>query len=247
MDKRITIALAVIAAAMAAFIAFYESGLLSTGELEGRRGRVLERFVRPRVTDVTLVRTQDGEETTITLHREREEDLEAFELGHWTMTAPIVGDADQEAVDGFLSALEWLEARRTLSDVSAEDRRTFGLAEPRATIRFTVAGEEVSLRVGGEEPRGEGVYVESSDREGQAFVVGSDFLEAIQHDVAHFRRKELFSGVRSADASAIELTNATTEARLERAEGRWWVRAPWEGIARAPTCLLYTSDAADEL
>lgn len=231
MDKRTTIALAVIAAAMAAFIAFYESGLLSTGELAERRGRVLERFVRPRVTDVSVER--GGE--TIALHRDREEDLEAFELGHWAMTQPIASDADQDAVDGLLSALEWLEARRTLNDVSDEDRRTFGLAEPRATVRFTVAGDEVVLRVGGEDPRGEGVYVASSDREAQVFVVGSDFLEAIQHDADHFRRKELFTGVRSADASAIELDNATTRARLERAEGRWWVREPWDGIARTST------------
>lgn len=231
MDRRITIALAVIAAAMAAFIAFYESGLLSTGELEERRGRVLERFVRPRVTDVSIER----EGTAITLHRDREEDLEAFEVGHWTLVAPITADADQDAVDSLLSALEWLEARRTLRGITEQDRTTFGLAEPRATVRFTSAGEEVVLRIGGDDPRGDGVYVSSSDREGDAFVVGRDVLEAVQHDVDHFRRKELFTGVRSADASEIRLLNAALDVRLERAEGRWWVREPWNGMARAST------------
>ncbi|AKF06420.1 DUF4340 domain-containing protein [Sandaracinus amylolyticus] len=228
MSKRTTIVLGVIALAMALFIGIFESGMLSTGELEARRGRVLQRFVRPRVSDVELV----SGETRIVLHRDREEDLDEFELGHWQLTAPIASDADQDAVDQLLSSLEWLEARRSLSGISDEDRARFGLAEPRATVRFTVAGEDVTVVLGGEDPRGDGVYVGVSDRPGEAFVVGQDFVEALQHDVAHFRRKELFDSVRSADVSAVELSTQQERARVERTEGGWMLREPYEALAR---------------
>ncbi|UJR80960.1 DUF4340 domain-containing protein [Sandaracinus amylolyticus] len=228
MSKRTTIVLGVIALAMALFIGIFESGMLSTGELEARRGRVLQRFVRPRVSDVELV----SGETRIVLHRDREEDLDEFELGHWKLTAPIDSDADQDAVDQLLSSLEWLEARRSLRGITDEDRTRFGLAEPRATVRFTVAGEDVTVALGGEDPRGEGVYVGVSDRPDEAFVVGQDFVEALQHDVAHFRRKELFDSLRSADVSAVELSTQQERARVERTEGGWMLREPYEALAR---------------
>lgn len=232
MSRRTTIVLGIIALAMAAFIVFFESGMLSTGELEARRGRVLQRFVRPRVTDVEVRRTGDGEEQRIALHREREEDLDEFELGQWRITAPIESDADQDAVDQLLSALEWLEARRSLSGITDEDRQRFGLAEPRASVRFSVAGEDVTVALGGEDPRGEGVYVAVSDRPDEAFVVGQDFVEALEHDVSHFRRKEMFATLRSADVSSVELRTREASARVERAESGWRLREPYEALAR---------------
>ncbi|MDQ3033579.1 MAG: DUF4340 domain-containing protein [Myxococcota bacterium] len=228
MSRRTTIVLGVVAIAMAAFIVLFESGMLSTGELEARRGRVIQSFVRPRVTDVEVRR----DEERVVLHRDREEDLDSFEIGHWSITEPIESDADQDAVDQLLSSLEWLEARRTLSGITDEDRERFGLDEPRASVRFTVADREVTVTVGGDDPRGEGVYAAVSDRPGEAFVVGRDFVEALEHGVDHFRRKELFASFRSTDASSAELRNAESHIRLERADGRWWLREPDDALAR---------------
>jgi hypothetical protein len=221
-------ALGVIAIAMALFIVFVERRMLSTGELEARRHQVIRSFVRSRVTDVEIHRGQ----MRIVLHREREEDLEAFEVGHWVLTDPIASDADQDAVDGLLSALEWLQARRTLDRISADDRRRFGLEQPRATVRFKVADREVTVAVGDDDPRGDGVYVGVSEEPDRAWVVGRDVLEALEHDVDHFRRKELFARFQSTDATAIELRNAEIEARLEKEHGRWWLRRPVAVLAR---------------
>jgi hypothetical protein len=224
-----TLALGVVAVAMALFIVLFERGTLSTSELQARGNRVVRSFVRPRVTDVEIERGQ----VRIAIHREREEDLDAFEIGHWVLTHPIRTDADQDAVDSLLSALEWLEARRTLEGISEQDRRTFGLREPRAVVRFVAADRHVTVSVGADDPRGEGVYVGVSDDPDRAWVVGRDFLEALSHDADHFRRKELFAQFRSVDVSAIELRNAALQARLEREGGRWWVREPSPVLARA--------------
>ena len=228
MSKRTTAALAVVALAMAAFIVLYEREQLSTGDLASRRTRVLRTFVRPRVTQVEL--STDG--SAMTLFREREEDLEAFEIGHWTLTAPIASDADQEAVDGLLSSLEYLEARRTLSGVSSQDLQTFGLSSPRTTLRYTVAGQVVGVMVGGDDPRGEGVYVAVSDRPADAFIVGRDFVEALGHDLAYFRAKEVLPALRSIDVSDLERRHGEELVRLERAGAGWVMRAPTEVRAR---------------
>jgi hypothetical protein len=241
-SRNTTIVLAVIALGLSLWVGLVETGLLTSGELDARRGRVIERFVRPRVEDVIIEREGEG---AIALHRERAEDLDALELGHWTITEPVAVDADQDAVDQLLGSLEYLEARRTLEGIDDADRQTFGLVAPRARVRFTVAGDQVTVSVGGDDPRGQGVYVAVDDRPTHAWIVGRDFLEALEHDLAHFRRKELFRAFRGLDASAIELTNAGGTASLERRDGRWFLTAPTEGLARVSTVDELFSVIAD--
>src|SRR5690606_28902201 len=114
------------------------------------------------------------------------DDAEEGAIADFLLAAPVDSRADQEADGSFLGALEWLMATRTLEGIGDEDRQRYGLADPRFVVRFRVAGEQVALRVGGEAPEGQGVYVgvEGDDR---AYVVGADFIESIDHDLSHFR------------------------------------------------------------
>lgn len=225
MSRRTILILGAIAVSMAVYIFFFEAGTLSTGELQARRGRVLQSFVRPRVSEVEVRRG----DVHVVLHRDREENLDDFEVGHWSLTTPMVSDADQESVDQLLSVLEWLEARRSLRGVTDEDRERFGLTQPAASLRFRAADRDVTVMLGIDDPRDEGVYVAVSDRPGEVFIVGRDFREALEHDVAHFRRKELFERFLAFEASSVELR----EGRFEFANGRWWMRTPEETWARA--------------
>jgi hypothetical protein len=229
MSKNVTIVLAVLNAALLAFIFFVERGTLSTADVAGRSGQVLTRFVRDRVERVELAR---GDEEPIVLVRERDEDADELDLGTWRIAAPIEANADDDAVDSFLSALEWLSARRTLEDITSEDRSRFGLDEPRFTVRFSVADEEVELRVGGEAPTGEGVYASVEDR-AKAWVVGQDFVESIDHDLSHFRDKDLFPAFYGGDARSVELERDGLSYRFEKDDDVWRVRQPVEGWANA--------------
>lgn len=233
MDRRVTLALAGVAAAMFAFIVLVESGSLTTGEVASRRGHVVERFVRARVSGLVLER--EGTRIRLLRHREVDEDLDTFDVGTWTIEEPIASPADPDSVDALLSAVEWLDARRELSGVTAEDRARFGLDAPRATLRITVADEEMTVLVGGDDPRGEGVYLAIDTDPERAYVVGTDFPEALEHDVDHFRRKELFPDFRTRDASTALLTNASGTVELEREGGRWRLRRPVEMYGRAST------------
>ncbi|HJL20255.1 MAG TPA: DUF4340 domain-containing protein [Sandaracinaceae bacterium LLY-WYZ-13_1] len=227
MSKKVTIVLAVLNAALLGYILLVERGSLSTSEVAGRSGHVLRRFVRERVDRVTLERS---DEPALVFVRERDEDADELDLGTWRIAAPIEANADDDAVDGFLSALEWLMAERTLQDVTAEDRTRFGLDDPRLAVRFTVGDEEVELRVGGEAPTGEGVYA-SVEGTGRVYVVGEDFVESIDHGVGFFRDKDLFFEFYAGDADAIRLEGDGLVYRFAQEDGVWRVREPVAGWA----------------
>ncbi len=228
-DKRTTIVLGVIAAALLAFILVFERGSLSTAELEARRDHVLRSFVRDRVTRVELVR---GDDPPIVLEREEPEDDEDEDaLAVWRMSAPVADEADQDAADSFLGALEWLTASRTLDGITSEDRARFGLDEPRFVVRYRVGSEDAELRVGGDAPEGQGVYV-AVQGEDRAHVVGQDFLESIDHDAAHFRDRDLFpSDFYASDARRIRVEGGEAPVVFEKDGSRWHVREPVRGWA----------------
>ena len=230
MSKKTVIALAVVAAALAAFIFFYERHLLSSGDVEDRQDRLLETFVRDRVTKLEIER----EGGRVVLERELPEGAEAGELGEWLLVEPVRDETDFDSVDSTLGALEWADARRTIEGVSAEDRATFGLEEPRLRAFYTVAGERVPIAFGGEDPQGSGVYAALED-ETVAYVVGKDLFEALDHEASWFRDKELLAEAGPARATKLRLEGAAGARVLEKRDARWWLLEPQEGLAAART------------
>lgn len=225
MTKTTVVVLAVVNAALLAFILIYERGTLATSDTAGRSNLVLRTFVRDRVDRVELVR---GDDPAIVFVREREDDDDddVFSLGRWVIAGPVETSADDDAVDGLLSALEWLGQHRTLEGITSDDRERFGLAEPRFVVRYTVLAQVYELRVGGEAPTGEGIYV-GVEGDGTAYVVGEDFIESIDHDLAHFRNKELFEGFYPVGTERVQVDSIV----FEREDGVWRLRAPGTGWA----------------
>lgn len=223
MSKRSTIALAVVAAVLLGFIVLYEQHTLSSGELEGRAGRLIERFVRDRITKLEIGR---GDQK-IVLVRERASEEE---LGEWRLVEPVRAKADEDAVDSLLGALEWADARRALEGIASADRQRFGLASPRIRAWFTVANERIPIAIGGEDPTEGGVYLQLDDPT-KAYVVGKDVFEALDHDAGHFRSKSLFEGVSVTRATKLSIAGEGGARRVELTDGRWWLRAPSAGWA----------------
>jgi hypothetical protein len=233
MSKRTTLVLAAITAAMLAFIVVYERHTLSSGELESRRGQVLDRFVRPRVSRVELRR---GDELVVALVRdeEAEETLDTFDVGTWHLTAPVTGPADPDAIDGILRSCEALSARRTIEGISEADRRQLGLDAPRMVLTLRVADETQVVHLGADDPEAGGTYVEVVGS-GRVHLVGRDFFEALDHDTDHFRSKELFEDLVPRDVQRLIWRLGDVETRLERRGDRWVATAPFEGWARRST------------
>jgi len=224
MGKKTAIVLAVIAAVLLAFILVFEQHTLSSGELQERQGRLLQSFVRPRVSRLEVQRHG----TKMVLERDRP--VGDDEVGHWKMSAPVRTKVDEDAVDALLGELEWAEARRTLEDITPADRRRFRLDRPRVRAWYTVAGTRVPIAIGGEDPRGEGVYVQLDDPT-RVFVVGKNVFEALDHDAAHFRSKRLFAEGGLSRGRAISLRGPEGEWRATKRDQRWWIDAPTSGLA----------------
>ena len=226
MSRNTVIALAIVNAVLLAVILIWDRGQLSTTETAGRSNQVLRTFVRDRVDRVELVRGDDDAIVFVRERDEEEDDEDILALGTWVIAEPVATAADDDAVDGLLSALEWLAQRRTLENVTSEDRERFGLDEPRFVVRYTVIEDTYELRVGGEAPTGDGVYV-AVEGEDDAYVVGADFIESIDHDLAHFRNKELFEGFFPTGAERVEVDSIV----FEREDGIWQLRRPGRGWA----------------
>jgi hypothetical protein len=228
---RTTLILGALCAAAGAFIWLYERQTLSTGELEQRRGRLLDRFVRARCEKLEIQRGG----TTLTLVRQRAEG-EDGELGVWRLRTPVEAAADEEAVSALLGALEWMDDRREFRGITQADRARMGLDRPRLRAWLTVANERTAIAFGGPDARSEGVYAQLGDAR-VAWVVGKDVFEALDHDAAHFRDKSLFSGdtsPRVADRLTVRVaapSESAGETRLTRDGARWSFVAPATGHA----------------
>jgi hypothetical protein len=181
MNPRVTIALALVALALGAFIAFYERHTVGTSEIARREGRLLEIFDRSRVRRVEI----DYDGRSIVLSRGEGEDADL------RLESPVQTHADDDAVEALLGALDWAVPYRTIDEVSAEDRTRFGLDEPFASVTITVGDKPIRLLVGKEAPGAEGRYAAGA-RPDRVFVVSADVVEALSHDVDHFRGKRLF-------------------------------------------------------
>lgn len=213
MSKKATIVLALLVAALGGYIALFERGSLTSKELDARQGKVLTTFVRDKIDRLEL--TRGGKK--LVLERSPLEDGWA----DWKMTAPVKVAADQQAVDGVLGELEWLSARRTLQNISAEDKKSFGLADAKLVVRFRVAKQEHTLRIGNTDVHGESHYAVRDD-ETTAYLVPKTIVEALDHDAGHFRSKQILGDITAAWAQRLELHTQAGAQLLQKESDRWW-------------------------
>ncbi len=220
MKTRTSLILALVALGLIAFIFFYESDLATTSELEERSDRVLADFAR---TSVDRIVIGEGDERIELIMDEPTDDAgPEGAVGTWRLTHPIAVDADEEAVDGLLSALDWLERRRLIEEDGATSRPQFGLTEARARITFRLRGREVTLMVGSEAP-GNAVYLAIDGEDDRVYAVDEEFLEAITKEPGELRNKSL-SPIRVANAEAVRVVGSFHAVRL--APEQWELRTP---------------------
>jgi len=242
---RTSILLSVVAALLLGYILVFERGSLSSRELEQRKGNALVEFVRARVSKLEIQRKG----VTTVLVRDLSADPEAVEdldAGLWQVQAPYRAEADQDAVDTLLGELEWLDGRRRLENISAQDRKRFGFDAPRYRLWFTVGDKRIAVQVGNPSPRGEGVYLSAGDPN-VAWVVGKDLIEALDKDPGLFHTKELHDGVLTTTTFALALRDAQGERSVrKRDDGLWNLERGAAGLASAPA-IHAVIHAADEL
>ena len=235
---RTSIILVVVALGLFGFIFFFERGSLSTTERELRKGRIVDNFVRDKVTRMEL---QRHGVTTVLAKVEPNPD-DPLDLGGWQVEAPYKAKADSTEVDALLGALEWAEARRSLGQASDADRKTFGLDAPRYRFRFVAGREEGGFSVGTRAADGQGAYLTPRDSK-SVYVVGADLLDALEHAPEDFHSKNLHDGLTILTAQQLELRGADRTMVLSRKEGFFWV----DGALASSVELKALIDALDGL
>lgn len=231
MKPRALLVLAVVVAALGAFIWFVERDLPSTDERGARAKRVLPLEVEE-VTALEIrvegavTRLERAEAPAASGGEEEDENvLDVPAPVEWRLVAPLSARADADAVSDLIDELTGLEKERTLEDVEPAD---LGLDPPRASVTLTAGGEDHVLRVGESVPASSNLIVGVDDR-AEAFVVADSFWEALVQPAGDWRSREAFAADRD-DIEAIELRGAV-EVRLRRDDEVFRVEAPYRDEA----------------
>lgn len=235
---RTSIVLVGIALGLLGFIFVFERGSLSTTEREQRKGRVVENFVRDKVTRVELQR--HGVTTVLAKVAPNPDD--PLDLGGWQVEAPYKGKADSNEVESLLSALEWADARRSLGEASDEDWKTFGLHAPRYRFKFLAGREEGGFSVGARAADGQGAYLAPRGTK-TVYVVGSDLVSALEHEPEEFHAKDLHDGLTILTTQQLELRWQAHRLQLSRKDGFFWQ----DGVLASSAELKALIDALDSL
>ncbi len=146
MNPRVTGLLFLLAAALGAFVWFYEiEGEEARKSSEEAAKRLFPGVEAEQIEWIALT-TADGHSARL----ERKE-------GTWRLVAPLEFRADAFAVDGIASALAQLAAEASYA--SPQPPEVYGLGEGAREVAFGAAGSELRLRIGAKTPMGGNSYV----------------------------------------------------------------------------------------
>ena len=214
MSKRAIWGLFAVVVALIAYIFIFERSSITSGELIERKARALPTFVRDRVTEFDIERGGDK----LVLKRV---DLEQGDLSPWLLGETGKVEADQDAVDAVLGELEWLSARRTLTDVTDKDLKQFGLDKPRGRIGYKVGSARYVVALGSSDVHDENVYARLDD-ETTVLVVPKTVVEALDHDRDHFRSKRFLESLTLSWVPEARVTHKGVEHVVQKEGERWW-------------------------
>ncbi|MFQ5418456.1 MAG: DUF4340 domain-containing protein, partial [Myxococcota bacterium] len=227
MNPKTTGLLFLAAAALAAFVYFYEI----RGE-EGRRAadeaeeRVFAGIVEDDITAIALD-TADG----APVRAVRAE-------GAWRLVEPLSFPADAFAFDAMASAL--VEISRETSIEEAQAPAVYGLDDDRREIDFEAGGALHSLRLGDAAPVGSNTYA-SADGRPDVYVVPTYRVNAFKKTLADLRDKRLLSFDREA-VDRIDVHWPGEHVELEKGEDGWRMLRPQGLLADQETVANLLSD-----
>jgi hypothetical protein len=150
----------------------------------------------------------------------------------WKLTAPLVTDGDEDAVEGLLNSVESARIERRIG--AASDRRQYGLDPPKATLTIETAagGEPKTLALGDSNPIGGTCF---------ALLPGTDEVAVVSSSLGDIATKDLL-GLRDKSLLSLDpwkvrrftIERGREAIRMEKPDEGWIIRQPVEAPADGP-------------
>jgi len=205
-----------VAAALAAFVYFYEiQGEEGRRKAEEAEKRLFAGFEAADVEAISLV-TRDG----TPVRAERRD-------GGWEIVEPLVFPADDFALDAMAGALAQITSENAIED--AQEASVYGLDADEREVRFTVHGTEHALRIGDKTPMGSNSYVSVAGETG-VYSVPTYRVSTFSKTFDDLREKRVLEFDREA-VTRIEASWPDGHVVLERGGAGWTLVQPVEGPA----------------
>jgi hypothetical protein len=229
MSPRTTAVLALLVAALGAFVWFYE---VKGGEERHAEEELSKRLFRDvKADEITLVTltTKDGKEAR----------LERVG-GAWKILAPIAFPADATAADGIAETLAQLTSDTVIAE--PEPPAEYGLAAP-PKVRFRAGDRELALRIGDRAPVGAATYVATAADE-PVYTVQSFRVASLDKtlDELRERRPLRFDREAAAELRVRWKGGAARAVRDEEAPDAWHLVEPLRAEADAAAIDKALSD-----
>ena len=149
-----------------------------------------------------------------------------FKDNKWMLTQPVNGPADETAMNSLIGDLVSLKISRDLKAVSADDLKTYGLAEPKVKIDLKLKdGKSHSIQLGGKDFSEANVYAKV-DGGNDAALISSSLLTNADKDLKDWRDRSVFGGLTDLDIKALKLNTESGAIALSKAEDGWNLTAP---------------------
>jgi hypothetical protein len=226
MKPRNTLILALVVAALGAFVWFYEiQGAEKRSEEESASKRIFHDLKADAIEWIEL-RTDDGQNAR----------LERAEAG-WKLIAPLAFPADRFAADGVASTLAELTAEASFD--TPEPLENYGLAgEP--SVRFGGGGKSFALRIGNTTPVGGNVYVTDADAK-KVHAIASWRSNALKKTVKQLRDARVLDFDRG-KVNRLVIESADGRVVLAKGDAGWRLAEPVDAKADAEAVDGLVSD-----
>ena len=212
---RNTAILAILAVALGAYLYFVErhrEAPAAEGP-DAPRGKVFDKLDGDKIEEIQIA-ASSGETTTL-----RKVDK------IWQLTAPIAGPADQTEASGAASNLASADVQRVV-DEQPKDLATYGLAKPRITVTFRVAGDKTprTLLLGDKNPTGSDLYAKLPDAP-RVFLVSAYLEGTFDRGAFGFRDKRILTFDRE-KIDRMDVAAGAVKTTVARQSDTWSVVAP---------------------